>query len=82
MISAGRLDWLCILDSSKGSVEDDDDITEFKDEGCSILKFGLGSLATKVDWIKVSSVSESFDRFSPLVGTAGTVTPPLFQVLM
>ena len=80
MISAGRLDWLCILDSSKGPVEDD--ISKFKDEGCSILKLDLGSLATKVDWNEFSSVRESLDLFSPLVGTAGTVTPPLFQVLM
>jgi hypothetical protein len=80
MISAGKLHWLCTVDSSKASVEDD--IKEFRDECCSTLKFGLGSLATRVDWIKVSSESESLDLFSPRVGAAETLTPPLFQVLM
>ena len=80
MISAGRLDWLCTLDSSEPSVEDN--ITEFKDECRSALRSGLGSLATKVDRIEVSSVSESLDLFSSRVGAAETLMPPLFQALM
>ena len=83
MTPAGRLGRPCIPDSSKLSTEGD--VTEFKGESCSssILKSGLESLGTMVDWIEGSSVSETLDLcLFPRVVARERLTPPFLRVFM
>jgi hypothetical protein len=73
MIPGGRVDWPCILGSSKLSTEDD--ATVFEGEYCSTLKSGLMSPAMEMDRIEDRSANETLDtRESPLVVTTVAVT--------
>ena len=72
MIPAGRVDWPCILSSSKLST--DSDAIEFEGEYRSILI----SLAMEMDGIVGWSANETLDlRLSPLDVTTETETPTL-----
>ena len=67
---AGRVDWPCVLTSSKFST--DEDVTVFEGEYCPNFNSGLTSLAMEVEVRKLETLDL---RFSLVIPTTVTATP-------